>query len=607
MSSPTVHPFPKLPYELRLLIWEASCFNGNKNTRHGLNYIDVSGSLKCRPAEKSKTSVCLMDTGLPKVEGPAHIRTRIIISGRDLFCFRISDWYNRRMWAPAFDFYLDRCKGISQAKVCNLAFELDVVDWGENSMVIGPVIRKALRQARLQARGSWGENLRLSIIDKDVHWYRDDSTVNVTYADSDDEYTIVSWEILCYCDQTALGTGAHALRKYIRPSYEDSTEFYRWMEETVKVLVRRDNESSFLFLVPLPTSRNFYKELYPFSIPSLKLSFCILNHPDQMSAPTFHRFPDLPCELRHDIWEASCFNRHDTRHGMHYVHCTGLSYHLDTAIKCRPANESETSACLMDAGLWGACHESRRVMEKRMKRQGLMLTDASAKNSSLCLEGPEPALLLLSSRQDLVCFKISDWWRKQMFTPMFFFYLVCVEAKNEDLVFNVGFEMDGNWDFQNRIWQSITQALRYGSFGLDECHKINMSIIDKDVHWHRDDDFPDVTYADCNNEYTVVQWKSLCPSAQRGLGSGTRAFLTYMRRGYDQTSSSGAPPCLEVEGWVNILVRRDNEVEPCQLCQKPNGKKLYDSPYGIAQFDGRLLNSNHSMCLSGVGAQDVES
>jgi hypothetical protein len=147
------------------------------------------------------------------------------------------------MWAPVFDFYLDRCKGISQAKVCNLAFELDVVDREKHSSV-WISIRKAIRQAHLEVREKWGENLRLSIIDKDVHWYRDDSTVNVTYADSDNEYTIVSWENLCYCDQTALGTGAHALRKYIRPSYEDSADFYRLMEETVKVLVRRDNEVS---------------------------------------------------------------------------------------------------------------------------------------------------------------------------------------------------------------------------------------------------------------------------------------------------------------------------------------------------------------------------
>ncbi|KAI1050783.1 hypothetical protein LB507_009288, partial [Fusarium sp. FIESC RH6] len=66
MSSRTFHPFLKLPYELRLLIWEASCFNGNEKTRHGLNYVDVSDTddIKCRPADDTTTSACLMDTGL---------------------------------------------------------------------------------------------------------------------------------------------------------------------------------------------------------------------------------------------------------------------------------------------------------------------------------------------------------------------------------------------------------------------------------------------------------------------------------------------------------------------------------------------------------------
>lgn len=276
MSSPTFYLFPKLPYELRLLIWEATCFNGNKKTRHGLNYIDVSDSFDCRLAVESNTSACIMDTGLwgactesravvrrkfrkrgllladitvcknqaRMLRAPSYIRTRLIISGRDLFCFRISDWCNKLLRPPGFDFYLDRHEGISQAKVCNLAFELDVVDWDKDAWVL-PAIRKALRQAHLEAWEKWGEKFRLSIIDKNVHRYRGDSTVNVTYADSDDEYTIVSWQNLCYCDQTAVGTGAHALRKYIRPSiYENSVDFYRGMEETVKVLVRRDREVS---------------------------------------------------------------------------------------------------------------------------------------------------------------------------------------------------------------------------------------------------------------------------------------------------------------------------------------------------------------------------
>ncbi|KAJ4129187.1 hypothetical protein NW768_007722 [Fusarium equiseti] len=284
MSSPTFHLFPKLAYDLRLLIWEASCFNGNKTTRHGLNYVNLthdglfSGYLHYRPAEESETSSCLMGTGLwgacvesravmikqfrkrglslddiPALQnrgrwlsGSEHIRSPVMVSRHDLFCFRISNWFEQYRPIPRFYFYLPRYKGIVEAQVCNLAFELDIAGQG-TPHIVWYTIRCAIREAHPQVRRKRGETLNLSIIDKDVHWYRDNSTVNVnvTYADSDSEYTIVSWENLCYCDQVGVGTGAHALRKNVTPSHgEDSANFYRRMERTVKVLVRRDNEVS---------------------------------------------------------------------------------------------------------------------------------------------------------------------------------------------------------------------------------------------------------------------------------------------------------------------------------------------------------------------------
>ncbi|KAH7179956.1 uncharacterized protein B0J16DRAFT_387785 [Fusarium flagelliforme] len=296
MSSPTFHPFPKLPYELRLLIWEASCFNGNKKTRHGLNYIDVSHAydIKCRSANDTATSACLMDTGLWEacdeskavmikqfrkrglllddvplcrnqgrwLSAPAYIRTPVLISGRDLLCFRISDWYGGH-WSPTLSFYLHRYEGIGLDMVRNIAFELDVFGLDKRHP-LWSLFRTNLTNT--DELGAWGRKVNISIIDKHVRWYRNDNSDNITYADYNDEYTIVSWENLCYCDGNGVGTGSHAFRKYIRPLYEDyqppvlahqwTGDFYLWLERAVKILVRRDKEVS---CPSLQTGRRIYR------------------------------------------------------------------------------------------------------------------------------------------------------------------------------------------------------------------------------------------------------------------------------------------------------------------------------------------------------------
>ncbi|RBR18905.1 uncharacterized protein FIESC28_05827 [Fusarium coffeatum] len=313
-----------------------------------------------------------------------------------------------------------------------------------------------------------------------------------------------------------------------------------------------------------------------------------------MSAQTFHRFPDLPYELRHHVSEASCFDRHEERHGLHYVDCPG-SRKCRTRIECRAASETETSACLMDAGLWAACQESRRVIKKQMRQHGFLRTDRE--NKSLCLKGPEPATLIIDENEDMVCFRISDWFKVQHWTKMFHFLLSYADSTEEGMPHNVAFEMDGSWDHQHSIWRAILNGIRF--YGGGHYPPLYKHIIDKKIHWFRDSSTLDDTWADCNNEFMVVTWKNLCPCNQRGMDSGALVFLMYMRRGYQPYTSDGYHSCMGLYHTaytlaVDILVRQDNEVMPCQSCQT-RAKKDHEHNYLLDGMDLPLAEEDEKV------------
>lgn len=297
-----------------------------------------------------------------------------------------------------------------------------------------------------------------------------------------------------------------------------------------------------------------------------------------MPAKAFHRFPRLPCELRHLIWEASCFNRHEKRHGIHYVDCHGYRNYC-TRIQCQPASESEKSACLMDAGLWAACYESRRVIQRRM-RQHELLDTGEEENKSLCLEGPKPATLIIDQLKDIVCFRFSDWYEDHNWTDRFHFYLSYADSTEEDFPYKVAFEIDAIWDHWHPSWEKMARAISdYNPDDDDFYPFLDISIMDKNIHWFRhhstlDDTYAALrgvsykelsydTYADSDNEFTVVEWKNLCRCIQRGMWSGAVAFLMFLNWGYRHPINSVA----YFTHRVTILVRRDNEVMTCESCQ----------------------------------------
>lgn len=87
---------------------------------------------------------------------------------------------------------------------------------------------------------------------------------------------------------------------------------------------------------------------------------------------SFHKFPQLPTELRFQIWEAACCHvvTTDTYSGLQYIDVQ--DYH---AVVLTPSSWSQSlgglsggrnnrSAYLYDSGLWNACKESKEITAK---------------------------------------------------------------------------------------------------------------------------------------------------------------------------------------------------------------------------------------------------
>jgi hypothetical protein len=175
---------------------------------------------------------------------------------------------------------------------------------------------------------------------------------------------------------------------------------------------------------------------------------------------------------------------------------------------------------------------------------------------------------------DIVCFRISDWYEVQRWTPDFYFPLSHPDSTEKGFHHRVAFEIDGNWNHQHSIWQTMRKVIRSYKPDDDDFYPVlDILVIDKDIHWFRDDSIFDVTYADCDNEFMVAGWENLCHCNQKGTWSGALAFLMHISRGYELCNSIYSHR--EGRGLfqtnytlrVDILVRRDNEVMPCQSCQ----------------------------------------
>ncbi|SCV39111.1 uncharacterized protein FFB14_07099 [Fusarium fujikuroi] len=89
-----------------------------------------------------------------------------------------------------------------------------------------------------------------------------------------------------------------------------------------------------------------------------------------MSRATFHPFPNLPVEIRLQIWEDACFDWGNGRFGLHYIKLNENRQLAPLNCEWQTAGPRNRSAYLWHAGLWTACKESRDVAAKHWSNQG---------------------------------------------------------------------------------------------------------------------------------------------------------------------------------------------------------------------------------------------
>ncbi|KAG7406677.1 hypothetical protein Forpe1208_v013815 [Fusarium oxysporum f. sp. rapae] len=148
---------------------------------------------------------------------------------------------------------------------------------------------------------------------------------------------------------------------------------------------------------------------------------------NEMSSPTFHPFPNLPPELRLQIWKSACFPFTANESGLHYADLANLpdkNLHEAEDLYWSPiemiallpdfqtspkplesVGRPNGSVYMWDAGLWKACRESRGVIAAHCHLHILPKGEPSFPNC-LFLRNKEPAApLMVMPTRDIFCTK----------------------------------------------------------------------------------------------------------------------------------------------------------------------------------------------------------
>ncbi|EWG55317.1 hypothetical protein FVEG_17503 [Fusarium verticillioides 7600] len=325
-----------------------------------------------------------------------------------------------------------------------------------------------------------------------------------------------------------------------------------------------------------------------------------------MSRSTFHQFPNLPVEIRLQIWEDACFDWGSGRFGLHYIR---LNENRQLApLNCNwETTGRNRSAYLWHAGLWTACKESRDIVAKHWSDQGWPDIQQNTKDKSLgdviWVESepfPPPIYLrkglihrkgdyeawhqVADMERDIFCVTAESWeplvrnWK-----PLH------IEAEDEwgrhfiDDVMNVAVEFDPSW------YQTIEKFSKDNPISdyppslaflikllFDQAHNKRhrklVQLIDRNVLWHVSDERLNLSppiYIDCDHEYLEI------PSHRLKRDSPLSRFLSLLdiligdkltkieygepRRNYGPSESDWEQDDrLPPEELMEFVVRRDN-------------------------------------------------
>ncbi|PCD25140.1 hypothetical protein AU210_014249 [Fusarium oxysporum f. sp. radicis-cucumerinum] len=324
-----------------------------------------------------------------------------------------------------------------------------------------------------------------------------------------------------------------------------------------------------------------------------------------MSRATFHPFPNLPVEIRLQIWEDACFDWSCGRSGLHYIKLDENRQLAPLNCEWQTTGPRNRSAYLWHAGLWTACKESRDIAAKHWSNQGWPDFQENTKDKSLGdviwfdTSFPPPVILrtglihrkgdyepwhqVADMHSDIFCVTAESWeplvrnWK-----PLH------VEAEDEwgrhfiEDVTNIAVDFDPSW---NLLLKNFTPDNRIKDYppalgflirllldqAYDKEHRKRVQLIDRNVLWNVDNERLACRpiYVDCNHEYFEVhsfdlQWDSPLSHFLSLLDSLIGDKLTKIEYGeqsfkYSLSESDWEQDDrLSPEVLVGFVVRRDN-------------------------------------------------
>ncbi|KAF5638745.1 uncharacterized protein FTJAE_5132 [Fusarium tjaetaba] len=260
-----------------------------------------------------------------------------------------------------------------------------------------------------------------------------------------------------------------------------------------------------------------------------------------MSPVTFHPFPNLPYEIRQQIWEDACFDWRGDRLGLHYIKLNENRQLAPLNCEWKTTGPRNRSAYLWHAGLWMACKESRGIAAKHWSVQGWTDFQKNTKDKSLgdvisfrseplhpdyVRQGLihrkgdyEPWHQVTDMDKDIFCVTAESWeplvrnWKP-----------LRVVAEDEwgrqfiDAVTNIAVEFDPSWYQTIKKFSPDNHVSDYPPslaflirFLFDQVHNKEyrkvVQLIDRNVLWHVDNEALALLhpiYMDCDHEYFEI-------------------------------------------------------------------------------------------------------
>jgi hypothetical protein len=339
--------------------------------------------------------------------------------------------------------------------------------------------------------------------------------------------------------------------------------------------------------------------------------------PDETS-PTFHRFPDLPTEIRLQIWKNACFPRSKIDHGIHYVtanivhedeeeYNVVLDYNLEgfeedidlegdkngyitlTAPK-RPrenpasahtsSSHPNASACLWDPGLLTTCKESRLAITEYYDLEGwrnfrdqsnnTTQTDAwydkDYPSSLVPHKGHEKWCPMVVPLFDIFCIDTSriqtlpkSLYRMKLLAPFISTRTFTImESWNIALKFNRSWNTNFPYDIDRLRYEMTPRGLLANWLFRyqDEIYpEPSVWIIDDSVSWVGSRDQKYTpVYRDYDGDYIQINWEN---TRRDGASGDVTLFIRTL--GEVLEDDGGFLP-FQTNKIVKLLVRKDNEI-----------------------------------------------